>query len=245
MHYATTTSYVRFIDRELRRVEVNHGGIISSYPLNPIPDPLFQAMMNAVDSPGSSEERLKHLYISGLMKPTVCSVSMTRAFPINTATKVSALSLSDNVIEDWIDDLEGLMLAWQGRPFESTLDERIDLYRRLLSDEQKIDRFRLCAVELYGESTYSCIQRDPRVALHFRWRDGNSNYSYQLNCIAQIIPPGEPIYRYAAFMRALFSKRLFTLNGRADYVCAYCFWVIESYDKRLVERPGFTSQRIC
>ncbi len=240
--HSTTSSSVRFIDRELRKVEVSHGGVISSYPLNPIPDPLFQAMMNAVDGTGSSEERLDRLHMSGLMQPVVCTTNLTRTFPINTATKNSFLTLSDTKIEESIDNLEGTMLAWQGVPIENTIDDRIDLYRRLLSDERQIDRFRLCAVEIYGTATYSCILRDPRVTLHFRWRGAglSEGHSYQLNCIAQIIAPGEPLYRFAAFMHALFSNSMLTLNEHKDYVCAYYFWVIESHDKRLSERPGFT-----
>lgn len=234
-------SAIRFIDRERRRIETTIGGLTVEFPLNAIPDPIYEAMASAADSAKDSQERLQMIYDSTLMKPTVSSVNSVGIFPVNTAKKIIRLTLKDEVILDVIDDLEGAELAWQGRPFEKTVDERIELYRNTLMDDSKIDRFRFGAVEIYGDQTYQNILRDPRVSLNPSWRVKNEGLalSYQINCIAEIVKPGDPFFKYMRLMRRLFSSRLLDLNRSEDYICAYKFWVCESKDKSLTEKAGF------
>jgi len=142
---------------------------------------------------------------------------------------------------DTVHELEGMELAFQGRPFEETLDERIDLYQKLMLDDTKIDRFRLGAVEMYGDKTYQNILRDPRVTLNLFWTDEEHSraLSYQINCVAEVIPPGDPFYRYMRLMRRLFSRTIIDIRSSQDYICAYKFWVCEAKDKSLEAKPGF------
>ncbi|NWF97204.1 MAG: hypothetical protein HXY34_13790 [Candidatus Thorarchaeota archaeon] len=233
---------VKLVDRDLRRIVVEHGDIVVSYPLNVVPDRLLQALAAAVDHGATPEEQLNGLYSSSLMKPTVCTCNQGRPFHVNTATKIVRPTLTDEIIEKKIEELEGTLLGWQGRRFEDTLAERIDVYRDLFCDERRIDRFRLSAVEMFGTGTHQNIQRDPRVTLHFMWSSDPDIASncYQLNCIAEIVPPGSPFYRYSRFMRSLFSSRFLHVD-RADYICAYRLWVVEARDKSLAPRPGFPS----
>ena len=134
-------------------------------------------------------------------------------------------------------------LAFQGRPFEETIGERIELYQKMMIDDRRIDRFRFGSVEMYGDKTYQNILRDPRVTLNMYWvqDEAPQAQSYQINCIAEIVPPGDPFFKYMRLMRRLFSKTLIDLRGTSDYVCAYKFWVCETKDKSLAEKTGFTS----
>ncbi|TFG31580.1 hypothetical protein EU528_05835 [Candidatus Thorarchaeota archaeon] len=236
------TSKIKFIDKDRRRIELNLGGLSVGFPLNAIPDAVYEAIANAVNKSSSSSETINELYIGPLTKPSVATLNASNIFPINSARKVIRLTLTDETIEDIIDDFEGAELAFQGRPFEDTLDERIDLYQKMMLDDSKIDRFRLGAVEMYGDQTYQNILRDPRITLNMFWTQDNNKVarSFQINCIAEVIPPGTPFYRYMRVMRRLFSSTLIDTDRRSpDYVCAYKFWVCEAKDKSLTPKTGF------
>lgn len=231
---------VWFVDRERRRAEVTTDQVVVSYPLNAIPDPLYEPMASAFDGDLHPQIKIQNLYESTLMKPAVCTLNAGGPFPINTATKIVRLTLTDDAIDDKLDDLEGQLLALQGRPFKETLQDRIDLYRDLYKDDRKIDRLRLGAVEMFQDATYSNIQRDPRVALSFCWTKHNQQAAigYQINCVTEISRPGETFYRFMRCLRSLFSFKFLEMRG-AEYACAYKFWVCEAKEKSLTPKPGF------
>ncbi|NHJ14666.1 MAG: pyridoxamine 5'-phosphate oxidase family protein [Candidatus Thorarchaeota archaeon] len=233
-------SRVKFIDREGRRIEVAMNQITAAFPLNAIPDPLYNEMASAMDGDYDPHDKLDMLWKSTCMKPTVCTYDPGLMFPINASTKILRLTLTDDVLEDKVEEIEGEVLSFQGHPFEETVQDRIDLYRRLFLKDSEIDRFRFGAAELYGDSTYSNIRRDPRASITFQWRDPSQavHYSYQANCVAEIVFPGDPFYRFMRILRSLFSSRFIDLR-RSEYLCAYKFYVCEVKDKSLVSRPGF------
>ncbi|TFF84686.1 hypothetical protein EU524_00550 [Candidatus Thorarchaeota archaeon] len=235
-------SQIKFIDREARKIELEIGGFSVMFPLNPIPDVMYESMANAVDIDSSDEDPLRELYESGLTKPTISALNpLGSIFPINSAKKVIRLTLTDETIEKTIHELEGAELALQGRPFQETIEERIGLYQKTLVDDTKIDRFRLGAVEMFGDNTYRAIQRDPRVTVNVCWHTDQARtaLSFQLNCVAEIVPPGDPFFRYMRVMRRLFSSRLLDLRNTTDYICAYKLWICETTDKSLTEKAGF------
>jgi len=231
---------VVFIDRELRRIElVAESGVRVFFPLNAIPDALFQRMLQMTDySRDNPKESLRKLFSSRILEAVVCTFRASRLFPVNAAAKIAVLTPYDEVIEDTIDDIEGRILSFQGRPFDETIEERFELFRDIYLDESKIDRVRLGALEIYGDMTYKNILREARCSLLFRWQDGGTARSVQLNCIAEIIPPGTPYFRYVRALRSLFSSHFVDLLG-GDHVCTYRFWICESIQKDLADRHGF------
>ncbi len=235
------SSGIKFIDRELRRIDFDIGGLTVSFPLNAIPDEVYEAMAGAIHRSYAPQQNLNEIYMSTLMKPTVSTLNTSHIFPINSAKKILRLTLSDEAIMESIDELEGEMLAFQGRPFKETMDERIELYQKILLDDKRIDRFRFGAVEMFGDQTYQNIKSDPRITLNMFWTQDKhpEARSFQINCVAEIAPPGDPFFRYMRFMRQLFSSRLLNLRGSEEYICAYKFWVCESKDKSLEEKAGF------
>ncbi|MFW9768427.1 MAG: pyridoxamine 5'-phosphate oxidase family protein [Candidatus Thorarchaeota archaeon] len=235
-------STIKFIDRELRRIEIDIGGLKVSFPLNAIPDAIYEAILNTLEGADDTNEKLRRLYDATLMKPTVSSINTTGIFPVNSAKKIIRLTLTDEALEDKILELEGAELSFQGRAFTDTIEERIDLYQEIMLHDRDIDRFRFGAVEMYGDQTYQNILRDPRVSLNFFWSqtEAPEAQSYQVNCVAEIVPPGDPFFRYMRLMRRLFSSRLLDLRGTEDYLCAYKFWVCESKEKSLMERTGYS-----
>ncbi len=235
-------SVIKFIDRELRRIEVDISGLNVSFPLNAIPDMIYEAIVNTLEGVENMNEKLRALYEATLMKPTISTMNSTGFFPVNSAKKIIRLTLTDNALEERILELEGAELSFQGRAFEVTIEERIELYQEIMLDDKQIDRFRFGAVEMYGDQTYQNIQRDPRVSLNFFWTQDVAPEArgFQVNCVAEIVPPGDPFFRYMRLMRRLFSSKLLDLRGTEDYICAYKFWVCESKDKSLTERTGYS-----
>ncbi|MDF1540412.1 MAG: hypothetical protein P1Q69_16070 [Candidatus Thorarchaeota archaeon] len=236
----TGTTTLRFIDRELRRIELSVRGVTQYYPLNPIPDDLYEGMASNVDVEGTSFEKLQTIYRSTVQKPNFTTFNFENPFPVNCATKSIRLTLTDTEIDKTVDDLEGQLLALQGMPFEDTVEERIQMYRNTFIDDSKIDRLRLGALEIYGDNTYRNVQRDPRVSLGLYWRDQATGMtrSYQVNAIAEIIEPGTPFFKYMRVLRSLFSSR-FVETRRGEYVAAYKLWLSEYHDKSLESQTGF------
>ncbi len=230
----------RFIDRELRRLELTMKGVVHTYPLNPLPDDLYEGLAAVVEGEGTPQERLQTIYRATVMKPTLCTFAYDNPFPVNAATKIARLTLTDDAIDNSIEDIEGRLLAMQGMPFQETVNDRIDLYREIFLDDSKIDRFRLGVMEIFGNNTYRNIQRDPRVSMTTYWTDNVSgeSRSYQVNAIAEIVEPGTPFFRYMQVLRSLFSSH-FVETGREGYVAAYKLWISELHDKSLVSKTGF------
>ena len=197
-------------------------------------------MANSLDAPQELDEKLRNLYISTAMKPTLSTLDHTNPFPINSATKIVRLTLTDDAILERIDELESDLLSLQGLPFQETIAQRIELYQSLFLDDSKMDRFRFGAVEMYGDVTYTNILRDPRASLGFFWiqEQQPSAIGFQINCIVEVVPPGDPFFRYMRVMRQLFSSQLIDLR-KDEYVSAYKLWVSEYREKTLTSKPGF------
>ncbi len=227
-----------FVDRETRRIETRLRKAQLLFPLNPIPEPLFQTMLAFTDPRDDPQAALERLMQSRVFEATVCTFSFNQLFPVNTARKFVYPTPHDGVLEEVIDDLEGQLLSFQGRPLDDTLGERFELFRNLYIDEERLDRFRLGALEIYGDLTYRNIVRDPRVSLNMRWDEGTSLKSVQLNCIAEIVGKSTPFYRFIRVVRSLFSQHFVDLLGY-EYTCAYKFWICESFNKHLSDRHGF------
>lgn len=241
---STSSISIRMIDRELRRIEISMRGIVQQFPLNPIPDDLFEAMASFVDTASgeSVTEKLNAVYSTPVTKLAVCTFDPNNPFPVNAAVKIARLTLKDSAIEEVIEDLDGRLLALQGLPFEDTVEERLQIYRELYIDDSKVDRFRVGAIEIYGDGTYSNLMRDPRVCLNIHWPDAKTreHRSYQINAITEMVEPGTPYFRFMRTLRSLFSRN-FVDSRRDQYVVAYKFWVSEVLDKSLTSKTGFVT----
>ena len=220
-------------------IDLIRNKVIMSYPLNAVPDDLYQALADLADTAPIKEDKLGMLK-ARIDKAVMSSLDLENPFPINSSIKRIRLTYTDEAIEDRIDDLEGQFLALQGRSFEETVDERVELYRSLHLDDSKLDLLRLGAVEMYGSASYANIKKDPRVSLCFSWPLPNeaTQRGLQINCIAEIVPPGNPFYKYMRILLALFGVRYLD-TGKAEYPCAYKLWVSEIKDKSLADTEGF------
>ncbi len=232
------TTKLRFIDRELRRIELSQGDVILKYPLNAVPDLLWDKLISFTE--GIGIDNLDDLYSNNVNKPFIVTHNLRAPFHFNCAPKLIRPTLTDEAIAEQIDEIESIILSMQGIPFEKTVKDRLDFYRDLFLDESKLNRFRLGSVELYGENTYYNIREDPRVSLGVYWYDPKDKtyYAFQLNAIVEIVPPGTPFYRFMRILRQLFATKYIDLH-RPEYICAYKFWISEAKPKHLVSHTGF------
>ncbi|MEM2143315.1 MAG: hypothetical protein QXS20_03335 [Candidatus Thorarchaeota archaeon] len=244
-----TSGISLFVDRERRTIELKSAGFRTSFPIQTLPTNYVDSMLTMLDGPESPEDKIRTIYQTTLTKAAVCTWNPYNVFPINVAQKVVRLTLVDEAIDEVVDELEGELLSLQGRPFESTIDERIDLYRRIYLDNSRLDLTALGAIELFGDMTYNNILSEPRVVLSVLWRPRGEGglMSYQLNCVAEVVEPGAPYYRFMRALRLLFSARF--ASGNEDYKCAYRFWVCEVIEKSLSRAdrgfiPGFLIRRV-
>ena len=62
------TSKIKFIDKDRRRIEITLGGVSVVFPLNAIPDNVYEAMADAVNKSPESPEILNELYIDTILQ---------------------------------------------------------------------------------------------------------------------------------------------------------------------------------
>lgn len=235
----TNRSYIKFIDRDLRRIEIADRNLSMLYPLNPIPNELYNALLNLIEGV-DDESVIDHMREDIKHQPVFITYDFSLPFPVNSANKRVWLTLTDEEIEARIDDLEGLVLEVKTPPHTSNNKMRAEIYRDLFIDESKIDLFRLGAIELYGSATYHNILSNPRITLHFRWYDKDEprDVGIQINCLAEIVPPGAPFYRYIRLLVYLYGWKFLDLPA-STYPCAYKLWISEVKIKSLNHSRGF------
>lgn len=240
----TPKTTLRVIDREQRRINISTEHVVTSYPLNTMPDMLFQRLANLTDRRDDNEEGVHFIWRDPITKPSLCTTNQGMPFSLNYAPKLVRLTLTDDVIAKKIDEIEGAILALLGKPFDETTEERLRIYKELFVDESKVDRFRLGIIEMYGTATYTNILSDPRACLGFSWIDEKTLllHAIQLNCIAEIVEPDDPFYRYMRALRGIFSSRYVDLR-RPEYVCAYKMWISEVKPKHLEDRHLFAEPK--
>jgi hypothetical protein len=238
-----TSSHIRLIDRASRRIELEMGNVLASFPLNPIPDSLYEVLADLADWKNEYTSLSEKIALSTAHKPFFCTLNQNDPYPSNIANKLVRLTLTDDAILNKIDETEGELLALQGRIWDESSNARADIYRNLFRDDAIVDRFRLGAIEMYGHSTYWNITRDPRVSVSFTWRIPKKvplNISLQLDCIVEIAKQGTPFFRYMRMIHHLLSSR-FPELGPEDYPCAYKLYVSNIRVKSLKDPEGFST----
>jgi hypothetical protein len=237
------SSRIQLIDRGSRRIKLEIGHIIASFPLNPIPDILYEALADLADWKDQYSSLSEKLTLGTVHKPFLCTWNAYEPFPSNIANKLVQLTMTDNTIMNRIDEIEGKILALQGLPWEESADARADIYKDLFRDDRSIDRFRLGALEMYGHATYWNIMKDSRVSINFTWRIPREiplNISFQLDCIAEIVEQGDPFFRYMRMIHNLLLNT-FPELGPEDYPCAYKLYVSNFREKSLKDPEGFST----
>ncbi|MFQ5859127.1 MAG: universal stress protein, partial [Anaerolineae bacterium] len=161
--------------------------------------------------------------------PVMITFNGDGAFPVRVATKGAGLTPRDEVLERYIARLEETLTRCESRPWEETLSDRVAAVQALLDHPEDMDPRRLGFLEIFQGGTYTNLQRDPRVVLHYTG-DGPDYPSFQINGHAEILGPDDPHYRYIALARRIFEVAPFHLP-QPGYAAGYLVWVQEALDK--------------
>ncbi len=114
---------------------------------------------------------------------------------------------------------------------ESTRRERLEFLLRLYEQSTWDDRV-LTTIELYGKTTWQGILADPRCSVLF---SSYRNTSFLVNGVAEVVPPGQPVYRYVVALHDLFH---IPRGPRREFPAVYRIWACEVWDKTPGPRAG-------
>lgn len=148
---------------------------------------------------------------------------------VNLATKGVGLAPKHEYIAHYIELLTRVLHESRAQPPQQTLAARIGAARELFQHSDHIDTRRLGSLEIFEGETFRNLRRDPRIALLFTG-SGPDYLSFQVEGIAQIIEPGQPVYEFLRASRLLFEHEHFHIAQPA-YPHAYQFLVSEVREK--------------
>lgn len=148
---------------------------------------------------------------------------------VNLATKGVGLIPKREYIARYIDLFTRVLDETRGQAWDGTLAARIGAAREFLRHPGHIDPCRLGSLEIFEGETFRNIRDDPRIALLFT--GGGPDYlSFQVEGIAQVVEPGEPVYEFLRASRLLFEHERFHIAQPA-YPYAYQFFVTHVREK--------------
>ena len=148
---------------------------------------------------------------------------------VNLATKGVGLVPKQQHIAQYIDLFTRVLRDSGSQPRKETLAARVGAARELTRHPDHIDAGRLGSLEIFEGETFRNIRSDPRIALLFTGT-GPDYLSYQIEGVAQIVEPGQPVYEFLRASRLLFEHERFHIAQPA-YPHAYQFVVSEVREK--------------
>lgn len=145
------------------------------------------------------------------------------AFPLNAAAKGIGLLPKGGLPEltARAEELSAKALR-QGEPAtrKERLEFLLELYERVPMDERV-----LTTIELYGKQTWRNVLCDPRCSVLFSSVRGPS---FDVHGVVEILPPGDPVYRYVVALHDVFHV---PLGPRREFPGVYRIWCSEVWDK--------------
>ncbi len=152
-------------------------------------------------------------------------------FPLNAACKGVGLVPIDAELEEITNQIQMRMQQIHTQDFLSTIPHRIEAAGLFYSEPQKIHKNCLGGLEIFETQSYKNIVNHPFISLFFV--SGSPTYtSYQIDCVAELIPPDHPFYGFILSMRSLFEQASFHFQQPA-YPFAVKYHVIQVKNKSL------------
>ncbi|MBI3962245.1 MAG: hypothetical protein HY335_05795 [Deinococcus sp.] len=211
-----------------REVEVLGGDGVQRFELTELPREFIDWQRGEREKLFERIAGREHIPTFSAHLPVVVTINRDGRFPAHTANKGAGFTARDEWLGEYIELLENWVRHSRDGPWEESLAERVTLARRFYQGEH-LDPRRLGLLEIFRGTTYRNILANPCVSLHYAG-PGPEYQSYQLNCIAEVVGPGDPRYRFIHAMRQLFEHESFHIH-QPSYPFGYLFWVCEVYDK--------------
>lgn len=151
------------------------------------------------------------------------------SFPIHMANKGVGMLPKDELIPDLLREIDDCMEWAAQRSWNESQARRIATARLLYDHADRVDPRRFGLIEIFRGSTFENLQRNPQATLLFTG-DAPKWLSFQVNCVAEIIEPGDPRFEFIVGMRLLFESDRFHVQ-QLKYPMGYVFWVHEVIEK--------------
>lgn len=165
--------------------------------------------------------------------PTLATWGEGALFP-NLAAKGVGLLPKEESLEKYAAEFENLLARLADRPWPETIQERVAAAQRFYGQAGAVDRRCLGGLEIFEGTTYRNILSSPFASLLYVG-PGPRYKSFQLDCVVEVVSPGNPRYRFVRSIRSLFEHERFHYQ-QPDYPFGYVFWVVEARDKSLKVR---------
>ena len=175
------------------------------------------------------EKLLKHEPVQFLASHLPVLATLRPQGAVNLATKGVGLVPKRQHIAHYTGLFARVLRESRAQPREETLAARIEAARELFRHPDQIDGCSLGSLEIFEGETFRNIRGDPRVALLFTG-DGPDYLSFQVEGVARVAGPGDPVYEFLRASRLLFEHERFHIAQPA-YPHAYQFLVSEVREK--------------
>jgi hypothetical protein len=159
---------------------------------------------------------------------------------INLANKGVGLVPNEELVDFYIGLYRDALAGCEGRPWAETLAERVEVAKHLVQHPEHIDPTRLGSLEIFEGESFRNILTDPRVSLLYTG-EGPGYLSLQIDVVAQIQKPGDPLYEFLVASRKLFEYEHFHIV-QPRYPFAYAFSVRGVRDKTPKRRCSVSKQ---
>lgn len=175
------------------------------------------------------EKLLRHEPVQFLASHLPVLATLRPQGTVNLATKGVGLVPKHEHIAHYIELFTRVLRESRAQSLPETLAARIGAACELFQHPDHIDARRLGSLEIFEGETFRNIRSDPRIALLFT--GGGPDYlSFQVEGIAQVVEPGQPVYEFLRASRLLFEHERFHIAQPA-YPHAYEFLLSEVREK--------------
>ncbi len=165
--------------------------------------------------------------------PTLATWGEGALFP-NLAAKGMGLLPREELLEEYAIEFENLLARLASRPWPETIQERVVAAQRFYGQAEAVDGRCLGGLEIFEGTTYRNLLSNPLASLLYVG-PGPNYKSFQLDCVVEVVSPGDSRYRFIRSIRGLFEHERFHYQ-QPDYPFGYVFWVVEARDKSLQVR---------
>jgi nucleotide-binding universal stress UspA family protein/rubrerythrin len=161
--------------------------------------------------------------------PVMVTQSQGPAFTFNCSNKGVGYLPKAQYLDEFVALFRDTIERTKGRPWQESMEERINAVSRFYFDREKIDYRALSSLEIFEKTTFNNLTRHPFAALHYTG-NGPDYVSFQVNCVVEIIGPEDPRHEFVKLARVMFEYDSFHI-AQHQFPYAYVFWISEVSDK--------------
>lgn len=170
--------------------------------------------------------------------PVMCSHGEGGPFPMRLANKGVGLVPRADLLPAYVERLWACLDHLGDHHDASNRPERVEVARALYDRPEDVDPRHLGTIEIFRGGTYANLRRDPRAAVLYTG-PGPVYSSWQFDCKAAIIEPGDAHFRFLVGMRLLFEQERFHIQ-QPGFAVGYLLQIAAVHDKtphKLAEAP--------